>query len=150
MIDYLFSLKYSTGADGSADISVKVPGTFNGFSEGSNGRYLKKTLIWTKNHVHGDRLSGVSVKDLDGVIPLAFRAAFPSYPILMSFSDPDMTYQNEVYEILIPPEAALNIGPIDPKSPRFIPAGLYICATFTAGAISLGRELYLNVQWAKA
>lgn len=148
-MDYLFSLKYSTDLSGTASIAVKVPGTFTGLQQGNDGRYLAKTLIWTRDHVNGDRLSNLKVRDLDGVIPVGLRPIFPAYPIIASFSDPDLTYTGNFYELFIPPQAAVNIGPVDPSKPRFIPSGLYICATFTSGSIIAGREIYINVQWSK-
>lgn len=149
MIDYLLAYKFTTDDTGSATMLIKVPGTFSGLSNGSDGRYLVKTTIWTKDHVDGDKISSLAAKDLDGVLPVALRGAFASYPILLTFSDTEATYGGNVTEMYVPPLPTQNLGPINPLVPRFIPSGVYIYGIFTAGTVAANRELYINIQWQK-
>lgn len=153
--NYRFSVRVQTGEDGTADIVVKIPGTFNGMNAStSDGRFFSSALIWAEDPVNGDKITDICVKDLDGVIIEAARVAFPDYPIVGYSIDPEIDYEAEGNESIHPSlwlngSRPIEIGPANMDMPKFIPSGLYICAKFVAGTVASGRTLNANFLWTK-
>lgn len=143
----------TTDVNGLAQIQFKVPGTFtsaNGLiTPPPDGRYLKKLEIWTESGANGDKLSNISIKDIDSVIPAQLQSLFPNYPVIQYLYDTDVDASNG--GIKIPPSQIISIDPFDPAlhGIQFIPAGLYICADFTAAGLSIGKVININLFWGK-
>lgn len=148
--NFRFGLKATTIEGGSVDIAIPVPGTFNGVDPlVSNGRFFSSGLIWATAPVDQDRLTSICVKDLDGVVPVPARVAFPNYPVLGYSIDPEMTFDSTIIECVYLNSRPVEIGPANALLPRFIPSGLYICATFVSGDSASGRILYGNFLWTR-
>lgn len=139
---------------GSVDNQIKIPGTFTSFDPAiapSNGRWLKKTMIWTDTGAAGDKIVSLRLEDVDGVIPVPARAAFISYPVISYLMDQDVESPGSP-GLYIPPGIVLTIEPIDPVDNRglqFLPSGLYLCSTFTSGALGINKTCRINYIWGK-
>lgn len=135
---------------GQATASIKIPGTFSGAvpSDSTNtGRFLRSVSIWSASAVDGDAVTSIKLVDNDGVVPLAARAAFPSYPVIIDLLD---TVTGADSKLLIPPagitaEAFNTIGEVES---RFLPSGLYLEYEVTAGAPAI-RLFRSNIRWGK-
>lgn len=123
-------------------IQFQIPGTFSGFNGFvdpiSNGRYFNCCEVWADIGENGDKLKNLCIKDIDGIIPVDQRIAFPNYPVIGTFFDTSMTETSTVIQGL-----QLRPGKITEIChtgivPDFLPAGLYVygeihTATATAG-----------------
>lgn len=149
--NYRFSFQVTTGEDGTSDILIKIPGTFNGIDPAvSSGRFFSSAQLWSLSFVVNDRITEICVKDVDGVIPVPVRALFSSYPILGYSIDPDMSYDSTILgAVLLNSSRPIEIGPASVDMPRFLPSGVYISAKFVSGDSEAGRILNGNVLWTK-
>lgn len=140
-----------TDAQGEAEVTVKVPGAFNGFngyvSPLHNGRYLIAAQALIESGELGDLCISILVKDLDGVIPEPYRAQFPAYPILGSFSDTEQAPENQGWHIWpgTTPTRVVRSG-----DPSFVPAGCYVVGAFKLKTATPDRLVCVNYEWAKA
>jgi hypothetical protein len=71
----------ATGFTGTATAGVT---TNLDFAIGAEDRYIHGVRILVKNHADGDTVD-LYVVDVDGIIPEAYRAAYPNYPVLKQF-----------------------------------------------------------------
>lgn len=144
----------TTGIGGTVTNQLKIPGTFSsmdGSVAPANGRWLKETMIWTDAGAVGDKLTLLRIEDVDGVIPVPARAAFPDYPVLSYLMDQEVESPG-AGGLFIPVGQLIRIQPIDPLDVRglqFIPSGLYLCSTFTSGGLSLSKTCRINYLWGK-
>lgn len=56
------------------------------FPIGAEDRYLGGLRLILENHADGDTVD-LMVVDIDGIIPVPYRAAYSSYPVLKQFGD---------------------------------------------------------------
>jgi hypothetical protein len=119
-----------------------APVTYGSLNPTGQGRFLDNSQIWFGNPAAGDKILGMYVKDVDGVMDVADRSQFPNYPIITSMIDPMVTagsqglYMNQ-YQIT----ALENFG-----YQVFVPAGLYlilVAKTVTPRA----DNLFVNLRW---
>lgn len=71
----------ATGFRGIADAGVT---TNLDFAVGAEDRYISGLGMILKNHADADTI-GLSVVDVDGLIPVPYRVAYPLYPLLKIF-----------------------------------------------------------------
>lgn len=139
---------------GDADLSIKIPGTFNGGTPPAAGRYFRSVIITSNVGAYGSRLHSIRVEDADRVIAAAKggltdqqmqAAGFPNYPVLLNFADNELTETSNVKRgVYLAPSQALKLTPIKADL-EFIPAGMYFKAHFTGAATT---SVYFNFEWA--
>lgn len=143
---------FTADITGVANLSVKVPGTFNGITDDKNGRFLKYVDIWTDIGTNGDRLSDLRIEDTDTILQNLgiSTAAFPDYPILYQFQDQDLVETASLKRGLFLKDQLIHIERIDPRDPYdFIPSGFYLRATYINAAALGGQKVRVNVGWGK-
>lgn len=125
---------------GTATISIQVPGTFatiDPTQPNFSGRQLIKLGAWLENRAAGDRISSITIKDVDGVYA-------PAGTTLGTLHDMSVSSSNR--GITLPPNTVftLDLPPTNKKS--YIPSGMYIIITFqklTPGVDTAG----INLAW---
>lgn len=137
--------------NGVGTFSLKIPGTFAGFSSSNNvnGRYVRSLNLWTQDGTHGDRAHTVILRDDDGVIPAPARGAFANYPVIQELGDTAVGETGDVKRgVFLPPGEVVVLGSVDPNYYVFVPSGLYMKATFeSANLLPSGKKCYCNLIW---
>lgn len=136
---------------GTATINAKIPGAFQTIDPTSpnfTGRQLLKMGAWFEGRAAGDKISSMIVKDIDGVIPVPYRAAFSAYPIIAYLHDTTVDAANQ--GIALPPSGPFQIE-FPTNNPRTkIASGLYIVFTFQKGifgALIAADTAVVNLAW---
>lgn len=147
-------LLLSTNDEGTAALSLKVPGTFAGATQEKSGRLIKYFDIWTIGGTEDDRIYDMRIEDTDEILRATGQSgAFPDYPVLYYFQDQDIEEKDELKKgFLLKPAHTLHIERIDQvRDPfDFVPSGMYFKATFsTANETKSGQKLRMNVGWGK-
>lgn len=154
------SMVLTTNLSGTAALSLRIPGDFNGLTDDKNGRFFKGVEIWTDAGAVADRIYGLRLEDSDGILTALHGAGqfpvpssvFPNYPVLLSFEEGEI---NETATLLkgffIPPNKVLSIDKIDPREVfDFIPSGMYFKGTFqSSNGILGGQKVRINFYWGK-
>lgn len=154
------SVVLTTGLSGTADLSMKVPGTFTGLTDDKNGRYFKGVKMWTDGGAMGDRIYALRLEDTDGILNTLYGLGqfpnpvtiFPNYPTLLSFQEDDIVETSTLLKgFFISPDQPLDIEKIDPREVfDFVPSGMYFRGTFkTANGLLLGQKIRINFYWGK-
>jgi hypothetical protein len=133
---------------GDAEISVKVPGTFQGLGSLTNLRYLKRVDIESDVVTVGDYIDNIEITDADGVIPVPLRAQFPSYPQIFDFSVDESVATGSKSGYYFGADGKITIESISGEAMP-VPSGLYIKAKINNGGL-LSRTYRINVIWGRA
>lgn len=139
-----FSLSVNDGS--TATLSVAIPGTFatlNPKDPTFSGRAISEVVMEFGSPAAGDYCAGFSVVDQNGVIPSGERAAFPDYPVLFSWNDPDVPSENQ--GLYLPTDAPARICPQENNG--LVASGLVLQATFGKAAGLTSDTLYCTVTW---
>lgn len=147
-----FYFSATTILGGAVDLSFKVPGTFSGITptDAAQGRFFKCMNIWADAPNVADRISVISVNDVDSVVPAPARPLLPTWPDVLPLftqAEADIGLTNGFWI-----KDVLSITPFDSAgnpSVHFIPSGLYLKATITAGGLGIGRVFRGNIIWGR-
>ena len=149
---YPVSLKITTDVDGLGLVSLKVPGTFNGVTDLSAGRFLKYLDVWTVSGTDGDYITNLRIDDTDGMIPIALRGNFSFYPTVAYFNDVDIEEDSSTIKgLCLPPGLQIRLDKLDDRELfNFVPAGMYLkCEFKTQNATKQKQIVRFNVGWGK-
>lgn len=124
-----------------AEIDVKSPGDPTKTSE---GRVVNGGQAWFDNP-HPDDYVEVHLVDKDGIVPEASRVAFPSYPIIGSFTEMECMAANVGFWIPFH-QKFINIRAIGDMG--FINAGFYLRVIGHKGDNTVDTFRF-NVEWGK-
>jgi len=124
-----------------AVIDIKVPGDP---SNTKDGRVVRGGDAWFETPNNGDYIE-VYITDLDGLIPVASRVAFPNYPIIGSFTDTEVPNENKGFWIPIH-QKYINIRAIGDMG--FVSSGFYLRIIGTKEDDSVDT-FRINIEWGK-
>lgn len=128
---------------GAGTIQLKIPGTFSGLDHdlpGFSGRSIISGSLWFAAPAGGDRIVNITRQDLDGVIPVEQRAAFPDYPILNTWIDTQAASGNQ--GMYFEP----TITRLVPPDRTFIPSQIYLVVDVQKGSAGVDT-VYVNLVW---
>lgn len=141
----------TVAASDSITFAVKVPGTFNGLTPGSSGRFIKRIQMWAGGGgSDGDRAHSMQILDTDSILAgLGVSGAFANYPVVQEVGDIVFSEAGASYRgVYLPPGVVVELGNIDPNALLFVPSGMYVSAIFTSGAtIPIGKKIFVNIFW---
>lgn len=140
----------TTNLSGIGNISVQIPGTFAGFppSDASACRYFKYIRIAASSPKDGTYVDNLTLEDTDGVIPAPYRAAFPSYPVILDFSTDSGAASGASAGYFFDSDGKAEIRSMSDQ-PTLLPSGLYLKATIHSGLLSLGQTFRCNLVWGR-
>jgi len=124
-----------------AIIDVKSPGDP---TNPKGGRVVRGGQAWFENPHVGDYIE-VYLVDIDGIIPVASRVAFSSYPIIGSFTDDDVDAINKGFWIPIHSKY-VEVRAIGDMG--FINSGFYLRMIGHKGDNSVDT-FRTNIEWGK-
>lgn len=81
---FAYNGQYEVKATGYRGTAIAGTTTNLDFAIGAEDRHMSGMSMVLKNHAEADT-SGLSVVDVDSLIPEAYRVAYPSWPVLKTF-----------------------------------------------------------------
>ena len=133
---------------GAGTVNLLIPGTFAGNPPSTlvgTGRMFKQATIWSPNWVDGDALTAMQLVDIDGIVPVPARVAFPNYPVIIDFLD---QISGQAKQLSIP-SAGVEIDAYDSngqQTAQFLPGQFYFVLTFASGG-GAGRTFRGTIRW---
>jgi hypothetical protein len=121
---FAYNGQYEVKATGFRGTATAGATTNLDFAIGAEDRHMSGISIILKNHAEADTV-GLSVVDVDSIIPVEYRVAYPSWPTLKTFGitwNVDETVSTQV------PHSFNFVAKIN--------AGLYIRASYTSTGAS--------------
>lgn len=132
----------TTDGSGSADVTIKIPGTFGVDAKGNfvNGRTISGGWGYFANQADGDYVYA-EVRDDDNL--LGYGAGF----VLDRFHDNDVPAANQGW--FFPRQQVLELRPLVSDDPTDMPSGMYLHIIAQKANIATSDTFYVNVHWGK-
>jgi len=132
----------NTDGSGTANVIIKVPGTFSVDAKGNlaSERTVEGGFGLFKNQEPGDYLK-IELKDDDNL--LGYGAGF----VLETFHDTDVAASNQGWYFM--GSEVMEIHPIVSDDPTDLPCGMYLHMTGQKANIATSDTLYINLHWGK-
>lgn len=130
---------------GIATIQMVTPGAFISAVSKVAGscRIIVQWEVWFGTPLLGDCITAITANDINGVVPVPNRVAFPNYPILVSRIDSGVSSPNNL--LYIPPDGII-IKPDTNES--LIPSQIAMTITAQKGSLPITPDiLYINMWW---
>lgn len=144
----------TTVLGGSANFSFRIPGTYGGLNPGdpTTGRYFSHAEFWCDTPTNGDKLTGLKLTDTDGILSAPEQAACPNYPDVVQLYDNASLPSGLNAGVFIhnnPPARIDSFDSTGKREIKFLPSGLDLVGTFTAGDGAISRVFRCNIYWGR-